>query len=160
MNRMAKLQCLGPFALFAAVLAADAAAFSLAQNPTSAFLWYVNLKVFDIFQRSYYVFGSFTDLPAAQLLFIATPIMLAACYGLLRNRRLPLAIASNVSVVYAVFLIYSWNSVRTPTLQASLTTVAIPSGPGFTLLLALIVSSLASMFVSHLLYFRAVRAAS
>jgi hypothetical protein len=160
MNRVAKLQCLGPFALFAAALAAEAAAYALAQHPTSAFLWYVNLRLFGIFQRSYYVLSSFTDIPAPELIFIATPVMLAACYGLLRNRRLPLAIASNISVVYAVFLMYSWNSGRTPSLQASLTTIAVPPGPGFALLAVLIISSLASMLVSHLLYFRAVRTES
>ena len=52
MNRVAKLQFLGPVVVFLAVSVAEAAALALAHFPTSEMLWYVNLRVFQVFQNS------------------------------------------------------------------------------------------------------------
>ena len=52
MNRLAKLQLIGPIFLFAAVLAAEVAAWALSMFPSSEALWYVNLGLFGLFQRN------------------------------------------------------------------------------------------------------------
>jgi hypothetical protein len=158
MIRLSRLQVVGPFAVFAAVFAAEAAAYGLAHNPTSETLWYVNLRLFGIFQRSGYHLSAYSDVGGFQFFFIALPIFAAACFGLLCNRRLPLAIASNLSLVYAAFLVYSWNFAETQAHQASLTTMAMPSDAGFYLIVTLVATSLLSLAASHLLYVRAVRA--
>src|SRR5262245_2629126 len=158
MNRLAKLQLIGPCALFVTVLAAEAAAFALTLDPTSEFLWYVNLKLFVIFQRSYYLLTDMTLLPASQLVFVALPVLVIACYGVLRKRTLALAFASNLSFIYAGFLVFSWIVSVRGTMQASLSLVFIPSGPGLYTLLVLLGCSLLSSVVSHLIYVRAIRA--
>jgi len=52
MERSAKLQIIGPTALFLAVLAGECAAYALQMSPSSPTLWYLNLVWFGIFQRS------------------------------------------------------------------------------------------------------------
>jgi len=153
MTRLGRLQLLGPVASFLAVVAAESAACALAAVPTSETLWYVNLTLFGIFQKSHYVVSDFIAVPASQLLFIALPIFALACYGSARNRTLPLAIASNLSFVYASFLAFSWYRIeRLPLLQASLAPIAIPSGATLFTLSVLLGCSLLSFLVSHLLY--------
>ena len=153
MTRLGQLQLLGPVASFLAVVAAESAAYALAAIPTSETLWYVNLKLFGIFQKSHYVVSDFIAVPASQLVFIALPIFALACYGSARNRTLPLAIASNLSFVYASFLAFSWFRIeRLPLLQASLAPIAIPSGATLFTLSVLLGCSLLSFVVSHLLY--------
>jgi hypothetical protein len=53
MNRLFKLQFLGPLALFVATLGAELAARALSYAPDSEILWFVNLRMFGIFQRSH-----------------------------------------------------------------------------------------------------------
>ena len=90
--------------------------------------------------------------PGAQLIFVALPILAIACYGVIRGRTLPLAIASNFSFLYAAFLVFSWYRIeRPPSLQASLAPIAIPSGPTLYTLSILVGCSLLSFLVSHLL---------
>src|SRR6266576_1233195 len=151
MNRLAKLQLIGPLALFLTVASAEWAVYALAQDPTSELLWYINLKLFGIFQRSHYVLSDVTTVPASQLIFIALPIFLMACYGLARKRALALAIASNLSFMYAGFVFVSWNVIEKSSLQASLSLMVIPSDAGRYTLAILFSSSLVSFVVSHLL---------
>ena len=53
MNRLYKLQFLGPLTLFVATLSAELAARALAHAPASETFWYLNLRVFGLFQRSH-----------------------------------------------------------------------------------------------------------
>jgi hypothetical protein len=157
MIRLFKLQFLGPLAVFLATLCAELAARALAHNPSSELLWFVNLRLFGIFQRSYSALGDAARIPGFQLFGLALPIFLLACYGLVARRRLPLALASNLSVGYAAFLLFAWQSpVRTST-QASLGPIAVPSGAGFYVLTGILGSCLLSCAISHLLYLRAAR---
>jgi hypothetical protein len=158
MNRLSKLQLIGPAFLFAAVLAAEAGAYALSMYPSSETLWYVNLKVFGLFQRSYYVLDSRTGLPGFELFFIATPIVVLASIGIALRRRLLLAISSNLSLVFALFLFYSWSLTQPRTLQASLNVMAVPTGPDLYLIGILLAGSLLSCGVSHFIYVRFVRA--
>ena len=75
MQGFARLQLVGPVVLFCAVLAAEAAAYALAQMPSSGFLWYLNLEVFSIFRRSRAALAELGNLPFAQVLLIAGPMV-------------------------------------------------------------------------------------
>ena len=160
MNRLSKLQLIGPAFLFAAVLAAEAGAYALSLFPSSETLWYVNLKVFGMFQRSYYLVDSYTGVPSFNLFFIAMPILLLGCVGVFGRKRLLLAISSNLSFVYAALLVYQWTLMQPHALQASLTAIALPTGGADLYLVAsLLGASLLSFCVSHFIYVRGVRAA-
>jgi hypothetical protein len=155
MSRLAKLQLVGPAVLFVAVLAAEAAACALAHAPSSEALWYINLRWFGIFQKGHYVLSAFIDVEYFQLFCIALPLFLAACCGLALKRPLMLAIASNLSLVYAIFLPYCWYAWETSPRQASLGFMSVPFGADYILCLVLVVSSMLSFGVSHAVYVRA-----
>jgi hypothetical protein len=156
MNRVFKLQFLGPLALFLATLSAEIAARALEYAPRSELLWFINLRMFGIFQRSYAALSDYVALDSFQLFGIALPIFALACAGLLVRSRLPLAISTHLSVGYAAFLVLSWQTPGAPT--ASLRAIAVPSGAGLYVLTGILGASLLSFTLSHLLYFRAVRA--
>jgi hypothetical protein len=157
MSRLFKLQFLGPLALFVATLSAELAVRALAYAPSSELLWFVNLKMFGIFQRSYYMLSELVSVQGFQLFGIALPIFLLACYGLAARRRLPLALASNLSFAYAALLLVSWQTPGPTTTQASLGFIAVPTGAGFYVLTGILGTSLLSFAISHLLYLRAAR---
>jgi hypothetical protein len=159
MRRLANLQLAGPAALLLAVAAADSASWALSQSPSSALLWYVNLELFSAFRRSRWMLSDVVSLPFAQLFLIAGPLGLMAFLGILLRRNLLLAIASNLSLAYAVFLVaswYAWTSYGMAS-SASLSAVHVPTGGNFYLFLVLLVASVASFLASHLFYIRALR---
>src|SRR6185503_19593920 len=127
MNRLAKLQLIGPVFLFVAVLAAEGAAYALSVFPSSAPLWYANLKLFGMFQRSYYVVDSYTGIPSFNLFFITLPILLLGCLGIVWRKRLLLGVSSNLSFVYAGLLIHQWMLMQPHALQASLDKITVPA---------------------------------
>ena len=157
MNRLFNLQFLGPLALFVATLCAELAARALAYAPGSEILWFVNLRMFGIFQRSYSLLSEVVGIPGFQLFGIALPIFLLACLGLAARIKLPLAVANHLSLAYAAFLLLSWQSPGAPTTQASLVPIAVPPGAGFYVLTGILGTCLLSFAVSHLLYLRAIR---
>ena len=160
MNRLSKLQLVGPAFLFAAVLAAEGAAYALSLFPSSAPLWYANLKLFGMFQRSYYLVDSYTGIPSFNLFFIAMPILLLGCLGIVWRKRLLLAVSSNLSFVYAGLLIHQWMLMQPRALQASLTAIALPvADADLYLVVTLLGASLLSFCVSHFIYVRDVRIA-
>ena len=157
MDRFAKLQVIGPTALFIAVLAGEGAAYALQLSPSSTTLWYINLVWFSIFQRSHYVLTGTVDIAYFQLLFVALPIFLLASYGFLFRRRLCLAVASNLSLVFVSFLFFSWWAYEPSVREASLTVVSMPTGPDLFLCGALLGFSLLSFLVSHIAYLHELR---
>ena len=158
MNRLFKLQFLGPLALFAATLCAELAARALEYAPSSELLWFINLRMFGIFQRSYAMLSEVVAIDGFQLFGIALPIFALACIGLAARSRLPLAIATHLSVAYAAFLVLCWQTWGVPaTSHAALGPIAIPYGAGLYVLAGILGTSLLSFSLSHLLYFRAVR---
>jgi hypothetical protein len=157
MNRLFKLQFLGPLAVFVATLCAELAARALSYAPGSEVLWFVNLRMFGIFQRSYGALSEFVAIDGFQLFGIALPIFLLACFGLAARCRLRLALASHLSFAYAAFLLLSWQSPGAPITQASLGAIAVPSGAGLYVLTGILGSCLLSFAISHLLYLRAAR---
>src|SRR5437879_76097 len=157
MNRLFKLQFLGPLALFVATACAELAARALSYAPGSEVLWFVNLRMFGIFQRSYGVLSEFIAIDGFQLFGIALPIFVLACVGLAARSRFPLAVASHLSFAYAAFLLLSWQTGVPTATQASLGPIAVPPGAGLYVLAGILGTCLLSFAVSHLLYLRAVR---
>jgi hypothetical protein len=156
MNRLFKLQFLGPLALFAATLCAELAARALQYAPGSEFLWFVNLKMFGIFQRSDAVLSYYVPVDGFQLFGLALPIFVLACFGLAARSRPLFTVATHLSAAYALFLVVAWH-VGVPTVaQASLGAFAVPSGGQYVMAIILGTCSL-SFAVTHLLYIRAVR---
>jgi hypothetical protein len=145
-------------ARFVATLCAELAVRALEYAPGSEFLWFVNLRMFGIFQRSYYMLSGVVSIEGFQLFGIALPIFLLACYGLVAGRRLPLALASNLSFMFAAFLLLSWQSPGQSNTLASLGFIAVASGAGFFVLTGILGTCLVSLAISHLLYLRAARA--
>ncbi len=164
MTKLARLQLVGPVVVFLAVLAAEGAVYALAYSPSSEILWYVNLNLFGIFQRSHYVLSNRIEIDSFQLLFIALPLFLAAALGAALKRPLVLAIASNLSFVYASFLVYCWYMFGGASQQASLAVAGapvvaftIPSSPYLYMMVVLVGSSLLSFVISHIAYLREFR---
>jgi hypothetical protein len=155
MNRLFKLQFLGPSALFAAALCAELAARALQYAPSSELLWFINLRMFGIFQRSDAVLSELVPIDGFQLFGVALPIFLLASFGLAAKARLPFTVATHLSVVYALFLVVTWH-VGMPTIaQASLGTIALPSG-GQYVMATILGACFLSFAITHLLYFCAV----
>jgi len=161
MNRLFKLQFLGPFALFAATLCAELAARALQYAPSSELLWFINLRMFGIFQRSYAMLLNLSEvipIDGFRYFGIALPIFVfvLACFGLAAQSRLPLTVATHLSAAYAGFLVLSWQAGAEIT-QASLVPIAVPSGVGLYVLATILGTCLMSFVVTHLLYLCAVR---
>jgi len=157
MNRLFKLQFVGPLALYAAMLCAELAARALEYAPSSELLWFINLRMFGIFQRSYAVLSTYAPIEGFQFFGLALPIFLLACFGLAAKSRVPFTVATHLSAAYAVFLVMSWQ-VGVPTVrQASLATIAVPSGAGLYVMATILGTCLLSFAITHLLYLRTVR---
>ncbi|MBR0712148.1 hypothetical protein JQ603_36995 [Bradyrhizobium liaoningense] len=155
MNRLFKLQFLGPLALFTTTLCAELAARALEYAPSSQVLWFINLKLFGIFQRSDAYLSYFVSIEGFQLFGLALPIFVLACLGLVARSRPLFTIATHLSAAYAVFLVASWQ-VGMPTVrQASLGAIAVPSG-GLFVMATILGTCMLSFAITHLLYFRAV----
>jgi hypothetical protein len=152
MVRLVKLQFLGPLIMLVAVAMAEGAAFALGQMPTSETLWYLNLRVFGVFQTSYDLLCSSWGMPYAQFYLIALPPFVLAVIGLLARRRFLLALASHLSFAYAGFLVYCEVISETHAATASLIGVAIPTGPNVFLLVTLGGACLISFLVSQSQY--------
>ncbi|WP_338699158.1 hypothetical protein V5279_16760 [Bradyrhizobium sp. 26S5] len=158
MDRFFKLQFLGPLALFVATLGAELAARALQYAPSSELLWFINLRMFGIFQRSYAQLSDLVAFDGFQLFGIALPIFALACFGLVAKSRLPFTVATHLSAAYAGFLVISWQAgVPELSQQASLVPVAVPSGAGLYVMATIFGTCLLSFAVTHLLYFSAVR---
>lgn len=155
MCRLFKLQLLGPFALFAATLCAELAARALQYAPSSELLWFINLRMFGIFQRSHAILSEFVPIDGFQFFGLALPIFALACFALAAKSRLPFTVATHLSAAYALFLVVCWH-VGVPTvMQASLGTIAVPSG-GQYVMATILGTCLLSFAITHLLYFCAV----
>jgi hypothetical protein len=147
MSRPAGLQIIGPVTIFAALLAAEIAAYALALYPSSQALWSINLRLFSIFRTGDYVLSSHIDITYLQITFIGLPLFATSCYGFFFNRRLALAIASSLAFIYVSFLSCAWYVDGHAWHQASFVVMGVP----------LLGASLLSFVVSHMAYLRACR---
>lgn len=156
-----RIQIIGPLALLAAVLAAEAAAFGLGKAPTSAFLWYLNLEVFSALRRGGMLLPSeLGALPFAQVVLVAGLTLLGVA-GVVLKRKLMVALSSNLSFVYAAFLLYGWHYWHSigKVKSASLALVYAPVNSELWLFGVLLLASALSFAASHFLYFRSLRTA-
>jgi hypothetical protein len=170
MNRAFKLQFLGPLALFATTLCAELAARALEYAPSSELLWFINLRMFGIFQRSYAALGNMGQILSIegfqycgerfQYFGLALPtfVFVLASVGLAAKCRLPLTVATHLSAAYAGFLVLSWQVGVPTTKQASLVSIPVPSGPGLYVMGTIVGTCLLSFAVTHLVYLGFVRA--
>ena len=163
MNRLFKLQFLGPLAVFAATLCAELAARALEYAPSSGLLWFINLRMFGIFQRSDAVLSYFVPIDGFQFFGLALPIFVLACFGLAAKSRPLFTVATHLSVAYALFLVISWQMFVPNITQASLGPItvpsgfaAVPSGVGLYVMATILGTCLVSFAITHVLYLRAV----
>ena len=80
MTRIAKLQLVGPIALFLIVVSAEGAVWALAQFPASETLWFINLRLFGLFQICYYLLSNKLTIPYLQFL-VAFALLVIALTG-------------------------------------------------------------------------------
>lgn len=151
MKRLTILQLIGPSVLFGAILAAEAAAWALSIYPSSEWLWYVNLEWLTVFQRSYYTLEQYISIPYLPLLLGMTIFTMAWC-GYTTRCRLPLAIAGNLSFIYAGLLAYAWLDFGIKSTTVSLVWVRISPGPNLYLVAFLLGTSFASFVIPHVFY--------
>jgi len=152
------LQVIGPATVFAALFAAESAAYALAVYPSSKLLWSVNLQLFGLFQKGHYVLSTYVEIAYFQIACIGLPLLLIACYGLVFKRPLALAVASSLSFIYVAFLLGAAYVCDEAWRQAPFVAARILSGPGACVTGALVGASLLSLVVSHMSYLRACRA--
>jgi len=155
MNRLAKLQLLGPLVLLAGLLAAEGASRALAHAPSSPMVWYTSRELFGLFRNIHFFLLADFDIVHWQLLLVGLPLFSMACCGLFFGRRLILAVASNLSLVYVLFLLCCdcWPPIE----QSALATIRIPTCAEFLVACVLFGSSLLSFVISHVAYLRAIR---
>lgn len=154
------VQVVGPAAIFVLVASAEGAAFALSQSPSSEWLWFVNLKVFGLFQASHYFFSSYIRFPYLQLWCIAALLASLTGYGVFGRQQLALAIASTLSCSYAALLFLAElidqhsQTVDVATLSP---TVDLRLDPNLLICLALFAMTLLSVAASHMIYLRMLR---
>jgi hypothetical protein len=157
MKRLAKLQIIGPATIFMAVCCGELSAAGLARWPSSEFLWRVNLEWFHAFQKSSYALSAFGTIHYAQLFLIALPLIAMALGGIVLRRPLVLAVASNLSLVYASFVLYTGCLYDQAGREVSISIVTTYPRPDAVLCFILVAASFLGFVDSHLYYIRAVR---
>ncbi len=157
MIQLGKLQLVGPMAVFVAVGSAEASAALLTHWPSSEILWRANLQWFHAFQKSSYALSAYTAIAYSQFLIVAVPLIVIAACGLALKRPLLLATASNLSFVYALFVLCADHLYDQSWREASLSLTATSSNPDSLVCFFLVAASFVSFAVSHLYYIRAVR---
>jgi hypothetical protein len=150
-----KLQLAGPISVVVAIACAELGAQALANWPTSSFLWYLNLEIFRSFRYSFEGIG-FTNWLGidglAQSLWVAIPLLGLICAGLIARKRLPLAIASNLSLIYSAALLYG-TIVEYESGSLRLSPGAL-SAPSSILTATILLVSILSTAISHRNYWR------
>ena len=101
-----KLQLAGPVGVIITVACADVGARALAYWPSSPVLWYLNLEVFRPVQYTFVAEKGMIFGDLGQIACVVLPLLALICIGLIANVRLLLAIASNMSLVYSVLLLF------------------------------------------------------
>ncbi|MCU1340437.1 MAG: hypothetical protein JWO19_6018 [Bryobacterales bacterium] len=157
MKKQAKFQMIGPVVVFIAVLAAELAAAALARWPSSELLWRANIEWFHAFQKSSYALSAFGTVSYLQLWLIAFPLIAMALGGIALRRPLLLAVASNLSLVYASFVLYADYLYDQGGRVASVSLVTPSANPDVVLCIILVAASFVGFADSHLYYIRAVR---
>lgn len=150
MLRDKNLQLAGPLSVVAMIWCAELSAHALAIWPTSSLLWYLNLEVFQSFRYSIDSFGAGrfgNELGVIQSLWLPFALTCLIASGLVARNKLPLAIASNLSLIYSGVLLYDG-------LAANHMQPSDIYRPACFLASAVLVISLLSSTISHRGYWR------
>ncbi len=145
-------QSCGSIIVVGSFAASEAAAWYLSAHPGSGCAWYMNLEVFRPFELAR------SGTSPLRLLF--GPASLAIALGLLgvlallhiRQLRWGVAMAANLSFVFAAFLAHSWSGVPGATRAAALGNFADATSGDHGLVVALLAVSFLSVAVSHLAF--------
>jgi hypothetical protein len=149
-----KLQLAGPVGVVVALACAEFGAHALAYWPSSPLLWYLDLEVFRpvqytfVTENEHLVFG---DL--AQTFCVVAPLLALICMGLMTGARLPLAIASNVSLLYSILLLHG-SYVADDPVAAGSGKLSVLWAPSFFLALSVLLMAFISSAAAHRAYWR------
>ena len=143
-----RLQLVGPLLLFCVVAGAETVAYSLADSPSSALLWYLNSEVFGIFRKSRIALSNHVNFPFAQLLIIS-PLTFLALAGIALRRNLLIAISSNLVFICAALVLCSWHYWNS---FGQLAAVRMFAGDDVCLFALLLVGCCVSFVTSHVFY--------
>ena len=158
MQKLTRLQLIGPLILLSTICAAEILAYALSQRPSSGLLWYLNVEVFGIFRKSRVALSECVNQPFAQLL-IVSPLALLALAGLVLRRNLLIAVSSNLSFVCAGFLVFSWHhwNAAGQVRAASLAALHLPTGNDSCFFILLLFACFVSFTMSHFFYIHLLR---
>jgi hypothetical protein len=107
-----KLQIAGPLLLIALIMSGEVAGHALSTWPASSLLWYLDLEVFPPFpyEPKFIVNGLGPD-GVLKSIWLAGALFSLICIGTILKARLPIAIASNISFIFAAVALYQTLSV-------------------------------------------------
>lgn len=148
-----KLQLAGPMGVIVALAGAEFGAHALAYWPSSPLLWYLNLEVFRPVQYSFVAENGLALGELTRTLSVAVPLLALICTGLLARNRFPLALASNLSLLYSGFLLYGSYVANCPAAEAGVKLAALWA-PSFLLAVAVLLAAFLSSAISHRSYWR------
>jgi hypothetical protein len=148
-----KLQLAGPFGVIGAIACAECCSFALACWPSSPLLWYLNLEVFRPVQYSLVAENSVALGGWAQTIYVVVPLLILVIFACIAKAKLPLAIASNLSLLYSALLIYGSYLANRPAAGTGLS-MNVVWAPSFFLAVSVLLASFLSSAVSHRAYWR------
>jgi hypothetical protein len=149
-----KLQLAGPIGVTAAVAAAECGAHALAYWPSSPLLWFVDLEIFRPLQYSFapsFERLAFGDL--AGTVCMVAPLITLISLGLISGHRFPLAVASNLSLVFSAALLYGSYAAERSAAAAAYDLSAL-CAPSFILGLSILLTAFVSSVTSHRAYWQ------
>lgn len=151
-----RLQLAGPVCLAAVLVCAELSARAIAHWPASSLLWYANLEVFHSFRQTAYSFIGMrwpNGAEFAQPIWPAAALAMLIGIGVATRNRLPLAIASNLSVIYSACILYGSFAANDPAAVSGPSLTALLS-PSTALVIAVLLASIFSSTISHRNYWR------
>jgi hypothetical protein len=148
-----KLELAGPVGVIAALACAEVGAHALAYWPSSMLLWYVDIEMFRPLQYSFATTSEPTFGDLGRTLCMAAPLVMLISIGLITGRRLPLALASNLSFVFSAALLYGSYLADRPLagIHNNLGALCVPS---VFLALSILFVAFLSSIISHRAYWR------
>lgn len=148
-----RLQLAGPAGVIAAVACAEFGAHALAYWPSSPLLWYLSLEVFRPVQYSFDAVNGLAFGDLGQTLCVVVPLLALVCIGLITKARFPLALASNLSLIYSALLLYGSYLANSPVTKIGVKLSALWA-PSVFLLGSVLLASFISSAISHRAYWR------
>jgi hypothetical protein len=153
---MSNRECIllaGPLLVIGVVASAQCGAYALDAWPHSALLWYLNLEVLRPVQYSFFTGEGVDATGTTQAFCVILGLLALICIGSFGKIRLPLAIASNLSFLYSVVLLYGFYAANNPALAVTIKLSAL-WGPSFVVVSVVVLAALVSSASAHRVYWR------